>query len=70
MELIPVSSRNIAAIGYDSRNMALQVLFLSGGLYEYYQVSENIFNDFKNAGSKGTFFDQNIKKGGYSFRKL
>ncbi len=70
MELIQVSSSNIAAIGYDPRNMTLQVQFLSGGLYEYYQISENIFNDFKNAGSKGTFFDQNIKKGGYSFRKL
>jgi hypothetical protein len=70
MEMIPVRSSHIAAIGYDSRNTTLKVEFLDGGLYEYYGISEMIFNDFKNAGSKGIFFDRNIKKGGYQVRKL
>lgn len=67
--MIPVSSSHIAAIGYDSRNMTLAVAFLDGGLYEYYGISETLFNDFKNAGSKGIFFDQQIKKGGYQVSK-
>jgi hypothetical protein len=69
MEKIPVSSSNIAAVCYDPKNMTLDVEFLNGSSYENYGVSEMTFNDFKNAGSKGTFFDQQIKKADSLFRK-
>ncbi len=69
MERIPVSSSNIASIGYDLSNSTLEVEFLNGGLYKYYGVSESTYNDFMNASSKGTFLDQQIKKAGYQFRK-
>lgn len=67
MERIPVSSSTIAAIAYDPKTMTLEVDFLNGNQYEYFDVSEMIFNDFKNAGSKGRFLDQHIKKAGYRY---
>lgn len=69
MERIPVSSSNVASIGYDPSNSTLEVEFLNGNTYEYYGVPESIYNDFMNADSKGRFLDQQIKKMGYQYRK-
>jgi len=70
MERIPVSSTNVASIGYDSNSMTLEVEFLNGSIYEYYNVPEGLFNDFLIASSKGTFLDQFIKKGGFGYSKI
>jgi len=46
------------------------VEFLNGTLYDYYNVPKEVFLDLLNATSKGQFFNQNIKKGGYPFSKV
>ena len=43
MQMIPVSSSNIASIGYENRT--LYVLFHNGGLYAYSDVPESIYNE-------------------------
>jgi len=58
---VPVSSSNIASIGYDDDQMILEVEFLSGSLYRYECVSENIFNEFLASNSKGSFFHNYIR---------
>ena len=70
MELQPVSSSNLKAVGYDSESKTLQIEFLSGGLYEYYNVPESIYNGLMSASSHGSYFDKYIKKGGYNYKKL
>jgi KTSC domain len=70
MEMISVTSTNLAAIGYEEESSTLRVEFLNGTMYEYYNVPLEIFNDLSNAGSKGQFFNSNIRKGGYPFTKL
>ncbi len=42
MNMIPVSSSDIASIGYDGST--LHILFNSGGLYAYYNVPESVYN--------------------------
>lgn len=69
MDRIQVSSSTVASIGYNSGNMILEVEFLSGGLYEYYNVPEYLFSDFMDAPSKGQFLDQHIKKAGFQYSK-
>lgn len=59
MNRILVNSSNIKSIGYDSGS--LEVEFHSGGIYQYRNVPEPIYNAFMRASSKGSFFDQNIK---------
>jgi len=52
---IRVKSSNIHSVGYDNKNMILQIQFLKGGVYEYYEVPEYIFKELINAESKGRF---------------
>ena len=70
MEMIPVSSTDLASIGYDIDTATLRVEFLKGGYYEYYAVPNEIFEGLLSASSKGKYFNEFIKKGGYSFAKL
>lgn len=70
MEMQSVSSSNLAAIGYDYDTATLRVEFIKSGLYEYYGVSTDVYDGFLGASSIGTYFDQFIKKGGYTFSKL
>jgi len=70
MERTPVQSTNLASVGYDSANMILEIEFLKGGIYQYFNVPSHIHEGLMAAGSKGIYFDQNIKKAGYQCNKV
>jgi len=70
MDRIPVQSRNLASVGYDSSTSTLEIEFNSGGIYQYYGVPQEIYEGLMNAGSKGTYFHQNIKMAGYPYSKV
>jgi hypothetical protein len=70
MEMQSVSSSNLAAVGYDNDSATLRIQFLHGGSYDYYGVPSDVYDGLMGAGSKGTYFDQNIKKAGYSYSKV
>jgi KTSC domain len=70
MEMIPVRSSTIEAVGYDETSLVLHVRFLSGGTYEYIGVPQTIFQQLIQAPSKGSFFDTSIKKAGYLCRRI
>lgn len=70
MERIPVSSSNLASVGYDMNGAVLEVEFNHGGVYQYSGVPSEIYQGLMNAGSHGTFFDQFVKKAGYSYSKV
>lgn len=61
MSRIPVVSSNIKSIGFEATNNVLEVEFHSGGIYQYRNVSQTIFDSFLRSASKGGFFDQYIK---------
>ena len=61
MQRYTVASSNLASVGYDSATQTLEVEFLSGSVYQYYNVPENIFDLLVQAGSKGRFFHQYIR---------
>lgn len=70
MEYVPVSSSNLAAVGYDASAGTLGIRFLNGGEYHYYGVSEDVYQGFFTAASVGRYFDQNVKKAGYAWTKI
>lgn len=70
MNLTPVTSSNLKAIGYDPGNQILQIAFKNGGTYDYYNVPESVYNGLMAASSHGSYFDSHIKKGPYKFKKL
>ena len=54
-------SSNIARFAYDAANCILIVEFLKGGVYNYFDVPEVVFEQMKAAPSKGQFLAQNVK---------
>jgi uncharacterized protein YuzE len=64
-----VDSSNIATVGYDTDSEILEVEFHNGGVYDYFDVPETVFNQFLEASSKGKFFHRNIK-GEYKWEKV
>jgi hypothetical protein len=69
MERENVNSSNLESIGYDSENEILEVEFKHGGVYQYFDVSESVFNELMNAPSHGVYFSANIRND-YEFSKL
>ena len=61
MERKSVSSSNLASVGYDEPTQTLEIEFNHGGIYQYYNVTESVYNDLMNAGSVGSYFSHNIK---------
>ena len=61
MQMIPVSSSNLASVGYDATSKTLYVRFHKGGTYSYSNVPESVYHGLMNAPSKGRFFAANIK---------
>jgi len=69
MKRINVESSNIESIGYDSKSQTLEIEFLNGSLYQYFDVPEHIFSALMNADSHGKYLNANIK-GIYRFSKV
>ena len=57
----PISSSNIAAVGYDPSSETLEIEFTSGGVYQYYNVPLSIYEALLAAPSKGSFFAAQIR---------
>ena len=65
-----VESSNLASVGYDVNSSILEVEFNNGGIYQYSNVPSRVYEGLMNADSHGSYFDKNVKKAGYSFRKI
>ena len=55
-----VKSSNLHSVGYDRDLKVLQVEFRSGGVYQYYDVPENIYFELLKAESKGRYLNSQI----------
>ena len=65
-----VLSSNIASIGYDSMSQILEVEFLNGAIYQYYDVPEALYDGLMAADSHGKYLNEFIKKGGYRYDRV
>lgn len=61
-EMKPVSSSNIATVGFDPAENKLYVGFLSGTVYRYDGVSQETHDNLVAADSVGCFFNKHVKK--------
>lgn len=69
MTRVPVSSSNVAAVGYDADTQELEVAFKSGGVYRYHGVPAGVAAALMDANSIGSYLAGNIK-GVYRHEKL
>lgn len=59
MNRTPVQSHNLKAVGYE--NGTLQIEFVTGRVYEYFDVSPLVHGQLMNAESVGKFFTEHIR---------
>ncbi|MEK7992724.1 MAG: KTSC domain-containing protein [Planctomycetota bacterium] len=70
MEWVPSpESSNIVRFGYEAANQELFVEFKRGGVYQYFDVPQTIFDQMKAAPSKGSFLAQMVK-GRYRYARM
>jgi hypothetical protein len=56
----------IASFNYNAENEILQIIFVSGKIYNYKKVPEGIYHAMKASFSKGIYFNHHVKNN-YSF---
>lgn len=64
-----VDSTNLYSIDYDVESMILEIEFLKGGIYRYFNVPLKVYNALMAANSHGSYFSRNIRDK-YDFKKL
>lgn len=69
MQRKPVSSSNIAAIGYDPATEVLEVEFLNNSVYQYFNVPSVVYEALMSAPSHGVYLNANIK-GQYQYERI
>ncbi len=62
-------SSTIKSVEYDDEARELDITFTSGKMYRYFNVPLEIYAEFLDAGSKGKFFNDNIK-GAFAFAEV
>lgn len=61
IEWVEAQSDAIVRFGYEEKNQTLFVAFKKAGIYKYYDVPKQVFEDMKAAPSKGTFVAQELR---------
>jgi hypothetical protein len=57
-----VSSTALATVGYSKRLRVLDVEFVNGAIYRYYNVPSSTYYTFLNAKSKARYYDDNVRR--------
>ncbi|WP_227355538.1 KTSC domain-containing protein [Haladaptatus salinisoli] len=65
----PVTSSNLASVGYDPSEEALEIEFHSGGVYRYRNVPQSVYQELLSAGSHGSYFHENVRDE-YDYRRI
>lgn len=60
MNLIPVISSDLSEVGYNPSTQQLEIVFNSGGVYLYSDVTSDEYQGLMNASSKGRYFHTSI----------
>ena len=61
MHRTPVVSSNLRSVGYDPSSKTLEIEFNSGGVYQYHNVPQTIYEQLMMASSHGKFFHALIR---------
>lgn len=61
MKRNPVDSSSVISVGYNAGTMILEIEFVSGKVYRYFDVPNSVHANLMNAESKGRFFNAHIR---------
>ncbi len=69
MKRQPVNAATIRSIGYDEATQTLEIEFTNGGVYQYYELPKEVYEQMMKSASLGRFFLFEVK-GGYQYAKV
>ena len=69
MDRVAVNSKNLASVGYDLVTLTLEVEFLRGGVYQYFDVPQHEHEALMQAPSHGEYFSAYVRNT-YRFVRL
>lgn len=69
MTWLPLESKMVLSVAYDAKQRVLYLRFRSGDVYRYFQFSQDDYQHFLNAESKGRHFLSNIRNG-FSYERM
>lgn len=69
MDRKPINSSNLAEAGYDTASSTLELMFVDGRVYQYFDVPEHVYTGLIAAASAGQFFHSEIR-GVYRFARI
>ena len=58
----PVTSSSLNSVGYDPKRQILEVEFIDGDVYQYFDVPRQTYEEFLQAESMGQFMNWEIKE--------
>jgi hypothetical protein len=61
MHRAPVISSSLNSVGYDPKRQILEVEFVDGDVYQYFDVPRQTYEEFMQAESMGQFLNWRIK---------
>ena len=61
MKRVLTDSSSISSVGYNAGTMILEIEFVSGKVYRYFDVPESVHAGLMRAVSKGNFFNRRIR---------
>ena len=64
-----VESTTLRSAGHDAQSAVLELQFRNGAIYRYLLVPQSVYRDLLVAGSKGGYFNQNIR-GRYPYQRV
>ena len=69
MQRQQVKSSNVRSVGYDEMKQILEIEFISGAIYQYLNVPENIYIKLMTATSIGKAVHE-LLRGNYDFKTM
>ena len=60
----------VANVEYDPETQDLTIEFNERGTYVYHVVPPDVYIDFETSGSRGHYFNENIRGGNYEFERV
>lgn len=61
MRRVATDSSSVISIGYNAGTMLLEIEFVSGKVYRYFDVPSSVHTGLMSADSKGQFFNAQIR---------
>lgn len=65
----PVVSSNVASAGYDANTQTLEIEFNNGGIYQYFDVPQAVYDHLMSASSPGGVLHDQIR-GVYRYARV